>query len=333
LLQPLTAEWWPLARGFTLLVDSITAVLVWYLGARFPGFWRAFDPAMLRTQASYALPLGLSSLVLKFQTDLPHYFVAHAFGASAYALFAVGVFNLPLVGLLRESVGSVMLPRVSRLEQEDDRQAILLLVAAVARKLAVVYFPMYAFLLVTGREFITLLFTEQYAGSWPIFAVYITVIPAAVLVLDPITRAYAEQRFFLLKVRIALLAAMTAVLVLGIVRLGLLGTIVVVVLVQIAGTALAAARLARVMQLHGADFAPFAVLGRIAGAAAAAGLVSAWARWAFTPASPLPVLLVTGAAYTVVYGAALIGGRVLGRDDWAALRGIFHRRGLSVSAT
>jgi len=93
-------------------------------------------------QASYALPLGLSSLVFKLQTDLPRYFVAHPFGASAYALFAIGVFNLPLVGLLRESAGSVMLPRVSRLEQDAGRREILLLLARVARKLAIVYFPM-----------------------------------------------------------------------------------------------------------------------------------------------------------------------------------------------
>ena len=300
-------------------------VLIVYMRSKFPGFWRSFDPGMLRTQASYALPLGLSSLVLKLQTDLPHYFVAHAFGASAYAIFAVGVFNLPLVGLLRESVGSVMLPRVSRLEQDEDRREILLLLARVARKLAIVYFPMYVFLLIVGREFITLLFTSQYAASWPIFAVYITVIPAGVLVLDPITRAYAEQRFFLLKLRLALFATMTAVFVFGISRLGLLGTIVVVVAVQVIGTAGAAAGLSRVMQLRAADFAPFAVLGRILAASAAAGGVCAAMRWTLMPAAPLTIVVVCGVCYAGVYGVALLAARALDRDDWVVLRGLFDR--------
>jgi O-antigen/teichoic acid export membrane protein len=300
-------------------------VLFIYMRSKFPGFWRSFDPGMLRTQASYALPLGLSSLVLKLQTDLPHYFVAHAFGASAYAIFAVGVFNLPLVGLLRESVGSVMLPRVSRLEQDEDRREILLLLARVARKLAIVYFPMYVFLLIVGREFITLLFTSQYAASWPIFAVYITVIPAGVLVLDPITRAYAEQRFFLLKLRFALFATMTAVFVFGISRLGLLGTIAVVVAVQVIGTAGAAARLSRVMQLRAADFAPFAVLARILAASAAAGGVCAAMRWTLMPAAPLTIVVVCGVCYAGVYGVALLAARVLDRDDWVVLRGLFDR--------
>jgi len=284
---------------------------------------------MLRTQASYALPLGLSSLVLKLQTDLPHYFVANAFGASAYAVFAVGVFNLPLVGLLRESVGSVLLPRVSRLEQEQDRREILLLVARVARKLALLYFPMYVFLLVAGREFIVLLFTSQYVQSWPIFAVYLTVIPIGVIVLDPITRAYAEQRFFLLKVRLVLFAAMTLVFVLGINRLGLLGTIAVVVAVQIAGTVAAATRLSQVMELRTADFAPFAVLARIGGAAVGAGVVAAAVRWAMPPAEPVVVLAACGLAYTTAYGLAIVALRVLDRDDYAVLRGLLDRRPLA----
>jgi O-antigen/teichoic acid export membrane protein len=300
-------------------------VLIIYMRSKFPGFWRSFDTTTLRTQASYALPLGLSSLVFKLQTDVPHYFVAHAFGASTYAIFAVGVFNLPLIGLLRESVGSVMLPRVSRLEQDEDRGEIVLLLARVARKLAIVYFPMYVFLLIVGREFITLLFTSQYGASWPIFAVYITVIPAGVLVLDPITRAYAGQRFFLLKLRLVLFAMMMAVFALGTTRLGLLGTIVIVVAVQVIGTAATAVKLSRVMQLHAADFAPFAVLGRIVAASVAAGVVCAATRWALMPAAPFTIVVVCGVFYAGAYGAALLAARVLDRDDWAVLRGVFDR--------
>jgi len=303
-----------------------TAVLIWYMRVRFPGFWRSFDLEMLRTQASYALPLGLSSLALKLQNDLPHYFVAHAFGASAYAIFAVGVFNLPLIGLLRESVGSVMLPRVSRLEEDADPREILLLLARVARKLAIVYFPMYVFLIVTGREFITLLFTRQYVASWPIFAVYITVIPAGVLVLDPITRAYAEQRFFLLKLRLVLFAIMAAVFALGIARLGLVGTITVVVLVQVAGTVGASVRLGHVMRLRRADFAVFAVLVRIAAAAAGAGVVAAAVRWMLLPAAPIAILAVCGLFFAAAYGAALLTAGIVDREDWAVVRDLFDRR-------
>src|SRR5690606_21033206 len=92
------------------------AVLSWYLHARFPGFWKAFDRRLLGAQAAYSLPLGGSSLLLKLQQDLHHGFVSNAFGPAAYAIYAVGCFKVPLIGILRESVGSVVLLRINELE-------------------------------------------------------------------------------------------------------------------------------------------------------------------------------------------------------------------------
>jgi hypothetical protein len=66
---------------------------------------------------------------------------------------------------------------------------ILLLLARVARKLAIAYFQMYVFLLVAGREVITLLFTSQYAASWPIFPPYP---PTSVLARDSTTRHHID---------------------------------------------------------------------------------------------------------------------------------------------
>lgn len=310
--------------GIVLGVAQI-GVLVAYMRAVFPRCWKSFDWPLLRSQASYAVPLGLSALVFKLQNDLPHYFVAHAFGASTYAIFAVGVFNLPLVGLLRESVGSVMLPRVSLLEQQQDPRRILVLVASVARKLALVYFPMYVFLMVVGREFIVLLFTRQYLASWPVFAIYLTVIPAGVLVLDPITRAYASQRFFLLNVRLVLFAAMIAVFAIGAGRLGLTGTVAIVVAAQVAGTAAAAVGLSRVMRLKRADLAPFAALGGIAAAAVVAGAVTAAVRLALVPASAATVVIACGATYALAYGGAIAIARVFVPEEWMAVRGLLER--------
>jgi O-antigen/teichoic acid export membrane protein len=300
-------------------------VLLLYLNAVYPGFWSAFNRAVLRTQASYALPLGLSSLVLKFQNDLPHYFVAHIFGASAYAVFAVGVFNLPLIGLLRESVGSVMLPRISRLEHEQDARQIVDLVARVARKLALFYFPMYVFLLVVGREFVTVLFTNRYEASWPVFAVYLTVIPLGVIVLDPLTRAFAEQRYFLLKLRLVLFAAMLLVFALWMNRLGLIGTVGVMVAVQALGTFAAGARLWQVMGLRAADAKRFGILGRIGRDALVAGAASAAVRLLILPAGAHAVVAICAITFGVAYALAILVDGVLEPEEWAVIRRVMSR--------
>jgi O-antigen/teichoic acid export membrane protein len=317
-----------LALLYAALAQGIgqIAVLLFYLRSAFPRFWEEFDWTILRRQASYAVPLGLSGILLKLQSDVPHYFVAHAFGPATYAIFAVGAFNLPLVGLLRESVGSVMLPRVSRLEQEQDNRAMVGLVARVARKLALVHFPLYVLLLIAGRELIVLLFTNQYAASWPIFAVYLTVVPLGVLVLDPVTRAHADQRYFLLKLRLMLFAATMLVLAFAVDELGPVGTMAVTVAVQVAGTVAAAARLIRVMGLGRPDLAQFAVLGRVAAAACGAGVVSAAVRHFAQPATPLATAVLCGVVYAAVYGAMLVALRVIDRDEMASLLQLVSRR-------
>ena len=198
-----------------------TLVLFLYLRTRFPGFWRKFDWQMMRRQISYVLPFGIAGMLFSLQMDLHNYYVANRFDPAIYAIYAVGCFQLPFVGILGESVSSVMIPRISLLQARNEPREIILLTARVMRKLAAIYLPLYVFLLVMGREFITLLFTEQYLDSWPVFAINLTFLPLSIVVLDPIRRAYADQRYFLLRLQLAVLITMMGIFWLGANRFGL----------------------------------------------------------------------------------------------------------------
>jgi O-antigen/teichoic acid export membrane protein len=304
------------------LVQGIVqiGVLLLYLRSAVPGYWRCFEWEFLRRQGSYALPLGLSAVLLRFQLDLPHYFIAHHFGASLYAIYAVGVLNLPLIGLLRESIGSVLLPRVSLLEAQQNPRPILELLARASRKLALVYFPVYVALMVVGRDFIVFLFTRQYLDSWPIFAVNLTLLPLGVLVLDPITRAFAGQRFFVLKLRVTLLAATALILWFGTARLGTLGVVTSVVAIQVIAIVATVWKLAHVMSVGRTELASFSGLGRIASAAVLAGVACGLTRQVLGAAAPLLTICVCGALYFITYAGLLIVLDVLTPDERAMLR-------------
>jgi O-antigen/teichoic acid export membrane protein len=284
-------------------VLQVSMMLV-YLRARYPRFWRAFDWRLLRAQASYALPLGFSSLILKLQDDLHHLFVSNAFGPATYAIYAIGVFKVPFIGILRESVGSVVLPRINQLENENAQRRILLLVAAAARSLALVYFPAYVFLMVTGPELIRLLFTDRYLASWPIFAISLTVLPFSVLVLDPVTRAHSE-RYFFVRFRIVLFIALTATLWFASEALGLYGIIAAVVGAHLTGWFIAAVRMARLLEARRRDAALFADVGRIAAAAIGAGLLCAWIRAQLQGAPAWEVLALCAPPFAAVYAIAV----------------------------
>lgn len=297
-----------------------TVVLLFYLRSRFADFWRGFRWAMMRRQLAYALPLGLYGLLWTFQVDLHNYFVSHQFGAAAFALYAMGCFDLPLIGILGESVGAVMIPRVSELQKEGDARAIMLVTARAMRKLAAAYFPIYAFLMVIGREFITLLFTAQYLGSWPIFAVNITLIPFNILTLDPLTRAYGEHRFYLLRVRAVMLVAQTAALWFVIGRFGLVGAISVVVAGTLVERLVLALKFGRVLGVGWGDARLLKDVGKVALATIAASAVALVVRSLMSGAKPFYVIVCCGVAFTLTYLGGLLALGVPEREERDAAR-------------
>ncbi|MBS1794817.1 MAG: oligosaccharide flippase family protein [Acidobacteria bacterium] len=206
-----------------------TLVLLYYLNSRFPRFWTKFDFGFFREQLVYALPFGLAGLLWTLQTDIHNYFVGYRFSASDYAIYAYGCFELPLIAMISESVTSVLIPRMSRLQAAGDRREMIRLTTRAMQKLAFFYFPIYIFLLITAETFIVTLFTRNYAASVPIFLINITLLPFYIWVVDPIVRSYKELGRFLLTLRIFIFTALVSALYFGIRNFDLRGMIAIVV--------------------------------------------------------------------------------------------------------
>ena len=283
-----------------------TIILLLYLRSRFPRFWVRFDWAVLRMQLSYALPFGVAGLLFTLQTDLPNYFVSNKFDAATFAIYAIGCFNIPLVGMLSESVGAVMIPQVSLLEKEGNHREILALASRVARKLALVYLPLYGFLIVMGREFLTVLFTRQYAASWPIFAINLTMLPLSIFVSDPIMRAYARHRQFLPKLYAALVVLLFAALWVGTSRFGLIWAISVVVGVNIIGRAATWIKIGSVLSIRLRDIKLLKDVGKVAIAAATAAVITALMRALLHGLAPIGMLVICALVFGVIFLAGIL---------------------------
>jgi O-antigen/teichoic acid export membrane protein len=220
-----------------------------------------------------------------------------------------------------------MLPRVTMLQHQEQRAEIAALIVRVMRKLAIVYLPVYAFLLVTGREFITALFTDRFVDSLPVFLVNLTFVPLAILVNDPVLRAYPEQRHFLLKLRVVLLGVLVVALQIGTSQFGLVGAISAVVAIAVVERAIITWRVMRVLQIRHSDLAPLADVGRIAVCAAAGAGVAAVTRSLTSGEPSVVVLVVCALAFGATYFGALLALKVpngeeaeLAQRHWSRLR-------------
>lgn len=298
------------------------AALVIYINSRFEKFWRHFSWPMMRTQAAYALPFGFSSLFYFMQLNIDNYFVSHNFGAAAFAIYSIGCFQLPLYQILSDSTVAVVIPRVSYLQKEGEHREILVLIARMVRKLAAVYFAVYVFLTVMGREFILVLFTERYLASWPIFVVNLIVIPLTIIqnAYEPIVRAYAENRYFLLGVRTIIFTLLCGALWYGTPRYGMIGAITIGITANAIERLIIAAKAARVVHVTRRDWALLKDVGLLAVAALAAGAVTFGARSLLADVKPFYALALCGVAFGLVYLLLVTLLGVVTTDERDALR-------------
>jgi O-antigen/teichoic acid export membrane protein len=297
-------------------------LVLFYLGSRFPGYFREFDSRLMKEQLAYAMPYGAAALLWVMRSDFHRYYVAYQFDAAVFALYAVGCFEVPVFGVLRESVSAVMIPRVNELSKQGRPREILLLAARAMRKLCAFEFPVAAFLVLNAREIVHFLFTERYTESAPLFAVNALVIPlvAVALVADAVTRAHSEHRFFVVKANLALTVAQVLGLVLVVGRFGLLGAVLVVIGTEALGYLILGIKTWRILGASRGDLSLFSDLVKIVLATVLATASAALVREALLPAAPLVVLIGAGAVFGLVYFTALFLLKVPNSAELDALR-------------
>jgi O-antigen/teichoic acid export membrane protein len=271
-----------------------TIVLLLYLNSKFRGFWKSFDTKIFKRQFIYVLPYGLMALLWVMQNDVHNYFVGYKFSPAEFAIYVYGCFQLPFLGILYESVASVMIPRMSALQHEDNKREMLEVTVRAMDKLAFFYFPIYALLLITGYDMITALFTTNYSASVPIFLINITLIPFGILITDPIVRAYEELGRFLLKLRLVLIPLMIAALWFGINYFSLSGIIAIVVVVTVVERLITSIRVAQKLEVKRADLHLFANIRRTAFASLLAGIAAYFFYLYFRELAPAAGQFIAG---------------------------------------
>src|SRR5256884_348496 len=280
-----------------------TVVLVLYLHSRFGRFWREFDWSVTRRQLAYALLIGFAAILYVVLTDLHNYFVSYRFGPAAFALYAIGCFSLPLVGIIGESVGPVMISRVCELQKEGRTRDIIEVVAGAQRQMSVIYFPLYALLLVVGRELIAFLFTPRYLASWPIFAINLTMLPFLILIADPIIRSHAEHRFFLLKVRAVTIVVLFVALCYGTKHYGLLGAVSVLVCVNLPDRLIEAVKAWTLVNVRWRAIVLLKDVGKAGVAALTSASATSVVRALMFGQRPFAILAVCSVAFGCFYAA------------------------------
>ncbi len=275
------------------------------------------DVGLLPAQLAYATPFALYVLVEIVQSTFHQYVVSWSFDAATFAIYSVGCFQVPFVDFLATPASSVMMVRMTEEMRERRPGEALAIWLDITRKLALVFFPMVALLMATSREIITFLFTDAYAASAPIFALWVTSIALSVLQTDGVMRVHAQIRFLFLVnlVRLALIVALIQPLMAA---FGLLGPVLVTLLAMAVAKGLHLLRMKGIMGLRMAELLPWGSLAGILAISAVAVAPVLVARIVVT-GPRIIVLLAETAAYGLTCLALLLGTGLIRPEERASL--------------
>ena len=296
-------------------------ILFSYLYKRYGKFWLAFDPHLFKAQFANAVPFGLGALAYGMQADMHNYFVSHYFDPAMFAIYAVGCFELPLLGILFESVVSVLLPEVARMQAGGDHNSVISLWASAIRKLAFFYLPTYVLMFVLRTEIITLLFTRDYAASAGVFAINLMLLPMYLCVYTAFLRSFDDLKFFRLKLSLIMIPVMAVALYSGIHLAGLKGAIAATVAVQLTDTAIMMFKVARRLGVRPAHIKQLLPIVRTVVASVLAAIAAYGVRMSLGDARVIVVLAACSAVFGAVFiTLALLAGAVSDEEKTELLR-------------
>jgi O-antigen/teichoic acid export membrane protein len=293
------------------LIATLAAMVAEFRGALRP------DVAVLRRQLAYALPFAIAVGIEVLHLNWHQYAVAARFDAAAFAIYAVGCLQVPVVDLIVTSTCNVMMVEMAAVQGRDPGAARWLWHDTISR-LAFMIFPLAAFLVLMARDIIVILFTPAYEASVPIFMLWSLTMLASVFVVDGVLRVFAQTRFLLAQnvLHLAIVAGLAGFFLN---LFGLQGAVLATLLATLTVKSIGMARIAHLMHLRWQDALPWRALMTAASCAVIA-TIPAFAISRNTLLPPLTALPIAGALYASSYGALCY---------------VVHRRGLApaVSAT
>ncbi len=223
-----------------------------------------FERKMLWVQICYAFPFGIAVIISGFTATIHQFVVSRSLSAEEFAIFSVGCFQLPFLAVLVDSVARTSLVRIAELRNNPDaKREIAQLVSRCCRKLWLVLFPVFVFLLIISDSFIVLLFSENYRESVVVFQVFIFVIPVSALLVQQVLRAY-QQTTFIMWNNFFCLVITALFCYVGLLLDSLRGVALGFVLGQIVWKSVFIRKICSILQCHSGDILPYGLFVKTA---------------------------------------------------------------------
>ena len=289
-----------------------------YIQSAFRFTVRQITIGSIREQLSFALPVGIAAMTLTMLNQTDKFIITRFMGREAFAVYAVGAFQVPLMNLVRASINNLTFPLMVKYEKAGEHALILGLWQRSLIKTLVLILPVFVFLEVTARPFVTILFTSEYAAATPVFMMYLLLFLRAGFE-TTLLQVYKRTRFIVIS------AAVTFAfnVLLGVLlyhEIGRLGPPLAAVITMNVVTLVQLWYSGRLMRASIFQVLPLAAIGTRFAAALVPGAVL-WFAYRYVEVTQFHQLLLACAAYTLLYAIICAATRIVTVDDIRSLLG------------
>ncbi len=177
-------------------------LLCWFSSRRL--FTVTLDIALIREHLRLVLPFGAGTVVYGLNNQLGKLFTSMILGPSALAVYTIGAYQIPIMGVVRSAAAEVLFPDMVQRGQASPMAGLSLWNRANVLYCFVV-FPFFALLFFYADTFITTLFTDQYVTAVPIFRVFLLLMLCQCFEMSTPLRAMNENRYFIIGNLVAIL--------------------------------------------------------------------------------------------------------------------------------
>ena len=274
-------------------------------------------------QARFALPLGLSSLVGRFNKYIDKFIVSIFLVNTAYAEYSVAANEVPLIKVIPLAVGSVLISRYVQFNLQSKKDELLALWHKGIEKVSLLVIPMTILFTLLAPELITFLFETEgvsYANAVLPFQLYNLIVLIRVTHYGSILQAFGDTKgvfYFSINLLIANILLSVPLTI----YFGIVGTAAGTLIANIYNWLLLLRRIGGHMELPFWKVLPFPFYSKVLALSVGTGLLLFVVKeQLLIPLAPLYSIIAVSLVYLFLY---VIAGRLIGlisQDDWNTLK-------------
>jgi O-antigen/teichoic acid export membrane protein len=147
-----------------------------------------------KSQLKYSYPLGLSSLLSNISNRVDKFAISSFFTPEMYAIYSAGNFKVPFISQIFVSIGEVVLPRAVMYIKQNNIPELVNLWNRYVTRLSFISIGVFFLIQVLGTDLITLIYTENYINSVPIFKIITAIILFRMLGFGTLLKAKGQTK-------------------------------------------------------------------------------------------------------------------------------------------